>query len=224
MIERCYPFMVEEKPRWRMADNSIMFQIHVYRELFDGSERGGHGPEDRRSQPRTLDRLKTLEGVALARLTADCLLRLPGVTWGGHDLWRNRQKIAGSDAPAQLADIDAMALRGWLDDPDPVLMLAGCKRNPGQHDTTLLQHEFNDMLDDLGGKRGERMRALRQEKLVVSPEFSSEQRQRYAKAGFESLDIRDMARSLGIEPAPAMADPNPGPRPEPEPMSGPSPF
>ncbi len=222
MIERCYPFMVKEKPRWRIADNSTMFQIHVYPELFDGSERGGYGPEDRRSQPRMLDRLKTLEGIALERLTADCLLRLPGVTWGGHNLWRNRQKIAGSDAPAQLADIDVMALRGWLDDPDPVLMLVGCKRNPGQHNTALLQHQFNDMLDDLGGKRGERMRALRQEKLVVSPEFSPEQRQHYARSGFKSLDIREMARHLGIESTPEIPEPELGPGLEP--TSDPSPF
>ncbi len=160
----------------------------------------------------------------MGHLTADCLLCQPGVTWARHGLWRNRQQAANSSATAHLADIDATALRGWLEDPNPVLVLAGCKRNANQHDTALLQRRFDDILGDLGGEDGERFRNLPQEKLLVSPEFSTEQRERYAQSGFVPMDIHDMARSLGIEPAPRMPDPNPEPAPEPEPCSSPSPF
>ena len=122
------------------------------------------------SRPGRSTGLKTLEGVALERLTANCFLGLPDVTWSEHGLWLGRRHPPGDDGPVQLADIDVMALRGSLD--EPVLVMAGCKHNSRLHNTALLTRQFDDFLGDLGKERGKRLRAMTREKLLVSPEFS----------------------------------------------------
>ncbi len=118
-----------------------------------------------------------------------------------------------------------MAFRGWWDDPGPMLVLAGRNRNARRHDTALLKRLFNAFLGDIGGEDGERLRAIipfqvslqyntmTQKKLLVSPAFIDEQRERYAQAGFACIDIHDMARSSGNEPEPELS-----------PYSSPSPF
>ena len=225
MVERFGQFQFRGAPRFRISDNSTLYQANTYPELFGASAPGQREPgvdADGNIETRSLDRLKTLEGVALERLTANCLLGLPDVTWSEHGLWRSRQHPPGDDGPVQLADIDVMALRGSLD--EPVLVMAGCKRNSRQHNTALLTRQFDDFLGDLGKERGKRLRAMTRAKLLVSPEFSPEQRKHYARQGFATMDILDMARGLGIEPEPAMPASKPVSSAAPEPDNSPSPF
>ncbi len=196
MIERFGPFMVEGPLRWRIADNSTLYQIHVHPELFGRSDTGRHGPPGPGGPGLPLHRLQTLEGVALERMAAACLSSQPNVTWSAQGVWRNR------GAGGSLPDIDVMATRGWWNRPGSVLVLGSCKRNAGKHDTDALDRHFDDFLCEIGGKDGVALRTMTREKLLFSPVFSPEQRDQHAGAGFQSMDMHDMARAMGIEPEP----------------------
>ena len=131
--------------------------------------------------------------------------------------------------PPRLADIDVMALRGKWRDPDTVLVLAGCKRNASRHQPARLDAQFSAFLEDLGtGDTPTRLRALPQERFLVSPEFTDEQRLKAHRAGYSCLGIRDLAHMLNIDPGPGQesrTDPRPAPaaptpRKVPEPKDG----
>ncbi len=90
LIEMYGQFMVDGPGRFRIADNSTLYQINVHPELFDGSDHRRDGPGRRKLQPPMLRRLQKLEGVLLERMTAECLLHLPDVTWSRQGVWRIR--------------------------------------------------------------------------------------------------------------------------------------
>ncbi len=196
MVERYGQFMAKGDPRWRIADNSTLFQITVYPEMFrEADDEWDTPPDDEQTTP--LSRLQNLEGSVLERMAVAWLTSQPDVTWSRQGAWRKSVKRA------DLADIDAMAFRGKSTDPDSVLVMAGCKRNAGKHDTNKLKQDFEDFLVEIGDERGHRLRSMTREKLLISPVFSPARREQYVRAGFRVMDIHDMAREMGIEPGPA---------------------
>ena len=198
MVERYGQFMVKGDPRWRIADNSALFQITVYPELF--REAGDEWDTPLDDEPTTpLERLQNLEGPVLERMAAAWLASQPDVTWSRQGAWRKPMKRT------DLADIDAIAFRGKSTDPDSVLVMAGCKRNADKHRPNRLKQDFENFLAEIGGEAGDRFRSLAREKLLVSPVFTDDQRRQAGQAGFRAVGLHDMARETGIEPAPAAA-------------------
>ncbi len=196
LVEYTAEFMTESYPRWRIADNSTLFQINVYPELFTQAGRQKIGERvDREPEAAALERLQDLEGHALERMAAAWLDSQPDVSLSLHAAWRQG-----------LADIDVLAIRGRRTDPASVLVMAGCKRNARAHDTTRLDRQFDEFLGDIPGKYGKLLRDLTREKLLVSPAFDEVQRRQAERAKFQAVDIHHMARE-GIEPelAPPLA-------------------
>lgn len=214
-------FLVKETGRWRIIDNNTMFQLSVHPGIFDGrasalADSGSVAEFDRR---RTA--LAENGGPALERFAAACFGEMPGITWSEDGLWRQRRTSPFTDPSGRplppLADIDMMVRRGQWSDPEPVFILAGCKRNSRRHEPAQLDAQFREFLDDLGlGADASRIRALPKERYLISPEFTDGQRRRAAEAGFKCLGIRDLARKIGIEPGP---EPGDGSEPRPTPKA-----
>lgn len=173
---------LEKGNRWRVSENSTLFQICV----LQMPPPGASGPLDNSDSGRTISRMETLEGHALERFAARWLAGLPGVTWTGFGNWRRG-----------LPDIDVMAVQG--EGRNRTLVLGGCKRNAD----ALLARQFKQFLESTGNsEQARQLRELPQRRILVSPEFTTVQRKRFSTSGFECVDIPDMARSLGIEPNP----------------------
>ncbi len=198
---------LERGNRWRVPENSTMFQICVLKMPPPGAS----GPLADSDSERIISRMETLEGLALERFAAGWLAGLPDVSWTGFGIWRRG-----------LPDIDVMAVQG--EGRDRTLVLGGCKRNADTHDTALLARQFNQFLDSTGNSwQARQLRELPLRRLLVSPEFTAVQRKRFATSGFECVDIPDMARSLEIDPSlkqspepkttmqPQLPDPNDSP-------------
>ena len=159
LVEPKGQFRVEGTARWRLIDNRTLFQITAYPELFEiGKTRRPEGNLDAGGDNR-LTAVAENEGPALERLAAACFGEMPDISWSGDGLWRNRRNPPFNNANGlklpPLADIDVMALRGKWEDPDPVLILAGCRRNAGCHHPARLDAQFGAFLKDLGTEANE---------------------------------------------------------------------
>ena len=223
-------FQVKGKVRWRIIDNRTLFQITAFPGLFETGEDQVVEVHFDAGGDNRLTAVAENEGPALERFAAACFGEMPDVSWSGDGLWRNRRNPPFNDTNGlklpPLADIDVMALRGRRENPDPVLILAGCKRNPGRHHPARLDAQFGAFLDDLGTEAtATRLRGLPQERFLISPDFTGEQRLKARRAGFGCLGIRDLAQMLGIDPGPepeSRAEPMPAPKaPEPRPVPEP---
>ena len=181
LVEGYGQFCATGEARWRIADNSALFQLNVYREMFGRTGRQTTGAQ-------ALERLAVVEGHALARMAAGWLEGQPGVTWSMQGAWRQG-----------LADIDVIGFRGELPDPDAVLVMAGCKRHGGRHEPGEALAHLESFLGQIDGKDGERLRGLERQKLLFSPAFTTAERERYRDAGFRAVGIHDMARETGTD-------------------------
>ena len=187
LVECNAEFMIDSHPKYRIADNSTLFQINVYREMFAQAGRQKIGAHlDTNPEALALRRLETLEGHALERMAASWLASQPGVTWSEHAVWRDAR--TGESMP----DIDVMGFRGRWKDPAPVLVMAGCKRESGAHETTTLEQQFEKFLAVIRAPAGDRLRDMARERLLFSPAFTTAERERYRDAGFRAVGIHDM--------------------------------
>ena len=203
LVEPKWEFLGKKTCRWRISDNNTLFQINVFLQLFADSPEAGLTGESQASTAEFSDAaLASHEGPALERFAAACFGEMPDVTWHEDGLWRNRRQEPYTDSSGQplppLADIDVMARRGEWSDPEPVVIMAGCKRSASKHNTVQLKEQFDAMLNDLGDTPdGKRVRSLPKERYLISPHFAEGQREKHKRTEFKCLDIRDIARIFG---------------------------
>ena len=211
LIEKTGEFYGSGECRWSVTDNNTLFQLSVFPDLFEpGGSSDESIPDRDRSVP--LDRLETIEGLALERLAADWLSNLLGITYARQGVWRHRSNppVAqpdGSPLPP-LADIDVLGVQGYLSDSDPILFVGSCKCNPRRHDPARLDRQTNELLADLGGgEDAKRIRGMRRQRMLISPLFEPEHRRRYGESGHVCIDIpgmqlmaREQERNPNIEP------------------------
>ncbi len=189
-----------EEPVWEIADNNILFQLHVFRDMFQPVQPFPPGPESRRPPPT--EALETLEGAMLERLSADWLASCPGVEWSV-----TCAKARGSGE----ADIDVLARFG----SGGYLAVGSCKRNAALHNPRRLLDDFKRFLRASGGEAND-IKGLSLRPILFSPQFTAEQKSRYA--GVECVDIPAMAggprrlrdgsanRMREMQPAPSADD------------------
>lgn len=206
LVEQTGEFYGDSEGRWSVADNNTLFQLCVFPEMFGPGRRSDDTiPNSARSVP--VDRLETLEGIALERLTKDWLGGLPGVTYARQGVWRKRRNPPDAHPDRTplppLADIDVLGSKGYLSDSDSVLFTCGCKRNPRRHDPVGLDRQVDELLADLGhGEDTDRLRHMKRQPLLVSPGFDAERR-RYSGSGYVCVDIPGMqlmAKELELSP------------------------
>ena len=222
MVDQTVLVGESDKPRWAITELNTLFQINVFRDI---NPQKDHQPPASLSTiisgsdevDRTLTYMESLEGEGLERLAADWLAAKEGVTWHG---CRVRH-------PGVSGDIDALATR--MKPGQEKVWLGNCKRNQWEHklvreDGLILenglakirvqQDRFMDALATSAVRRDDQKSAdnltqTERVRLLFSRVFSSVLRQEYKENGFEPVDIRDMARSFGIDP-----DPAPVPQPD----------
>ena len=160
----------------------------------------GMGPQLADAEP-ALEQMRQAEARELERLTAEWLRALPGFKFAQHGI-----TVAGR---GREIEIDAVAVGGAWNPPEPPLALCSCKRSYLRHSAARTADEFESFLgsafDDADIRRPSGIR-----RILVSPEWPGERRS--GDDGFERIGIQDMARSLGFEISPW---PMPSPAPEP---------
>ena len=214
LMDMVEPFDRKDFGKWQISDNNTLFQLNVFRELFESLIRKTQTDLDKIireisfKEPPIL-RLETLEGVALERLTAKYYEAMEDTRWV-----RPSVEQSGFDA-----DIDIMAIR--FVDGQGVLYLADAKRNAEKYVTEYRnktmevktrQDNFMNALPD--NDTMETLRQMERKRVLVSTHFDAKQRRAIEKGGvFNTLDIPEMARELGFDPAPVLAPDSP---PEPK--------
>ena len=211
------PVMTRNFPRWVMADNNTRMQIKVFRELVSlprvketdhpGNQSGWDAAvwsdgelEDNLQQGagvlnhREVKRMETLEGQTLENLAAEWLSHQKDVAWCRSAAYR--QDVEG--------DIDVMATSSFKQDPVRVWM-GSAKRNSEEHKPMDVHYHQDRFLQALGNsKDARRLQGATKIRQLFSPSFTAEERQTFSQAGFEAIDIHDMARGFGIEPIPVI--------------------
>jgi len=196
--------------KWFITEPNTLFQISVFRDLAifkDDYQKPLFPtpvPESVSSSEQVVadqvKRLETLEGGALEQLTGEWLATKTGATWVGVRV----------EHPGMEGDIDVL---GWAAGPGPKLIwLGSCKRNAEDHAPELnklkavrsqqdafMQYLVTSATGEVREDSVEFLQTAEWKRLLVSPLFSPRLRQKYAKEGFELVDIPAMAGSFGIE-------------------------
>ena len=215
LMDTIWPIDKVDKCKWLITDNNTVFQLNVFREIFKTrkhTRKPGFGLRDPdkpdQSTDTPLDRLKTLEGHALERITAEYFETLAGMQWVRPSVEHGGFR----------GDMDIMAIR-W-EDNENVLYLAEAKRNTRSFrsitDIRKYQDAFLNSLSKEADNAEEldKLRHLNCRRFLVAPHFTDQKRLDIEKDGtFEILDIPKMARGLGFDPAPMIKPESP---PEPK--------
>ena len=192
-------------PVWRIADLSCLFQLNVFPELSNLTE-DPDDTEQSEDSSKVLARLETMEGLALETFTAKWLSSRPGNI---RSLTATSAIRPGKDRDKNNIEVDVFA--GITDSQGRhSLVLASCKRNPQKHRPEPESQQFKKFIDllsedEMTGMSHTTAKFIRNvikcppRQLLVSPYFSNNDRRRYAKSGFECIDIRDMAKETGLE-------------------------
>ena len=196
MIEPYKPFGDRSKPlSWRIHDNTTLFQLAVLGLSRTG---GDYGPESeiRSELPLALEKLKQIEGIAFERLVA-------GWFRGFENVIRCTHGAFGEN----LRDMDILAMLG-SDEISETVVFGGCKRSSRRHQLRKT-HEDIEKFKEMAAKS--RKFPSDERRLLFSPEFTDEQREKLKTGGFETADFRYMADHTAASPFP-----EPTPEPEPE--------
>ncbi len=205
LMDMVRPFDRKDFGKWQISDNNTLFQLNVFRELFENLNRETQTDLDKIIREPSFKetpilRLETLEGAALERLTAKYYEAMGDTRWV-----RSSVEQGGFDG-----DIDIMAI--MFVDGQGVLYLVDAKRNAEKYvteyrDKTMevktRQDNFMNALPD-----NDTMKTLRQmerKRVLVSTHFDAKKRKAIEKGGdFNTLDIPEMAREYGFDPGPVL--------------------
>ena len=196
MIEPYKPYGDRSKPlSWRIRDNTTLFQLAVLGLSRTGTE---YGPESkiRLELPLALEKLNQIEGFAFERLVAGWFRGFENVIRCSHGAY-------GEGLP----DMDILAILG-SDEISKTVVFGGCKRSSLRHQLWQT-HKDIEAFKEMAAKSSKL--PSNERRLLFSPEFTSEQREKLKNGGFETADIRYMADHTAASPFP-----EPTPEPEPE--------
>ena len=177
--------------QWRISDNNTLFQLSVFRDLYEPDRPVSRGTAET-GAPLTW--LMNLEGPMLERLAADWLRERAEDGWVRSGVRFNNPQGGG--------EIDIAAL--LLQEDGMKLVLGECKRSAEAHAPGRTRSLFGDFMGSLAseGLQGQMLRADRTFRLLISRQFTTDQFQRLSHEGFQPFDIRRMARQSGIDPGP----------------------
>ncbi len=221
--------------RWAVDDRYILFQIHVFPEIFRERRRGRDinlGEASDRLARIKVRALANLEGRALESFTAAWLRGRPDTAWASWGSWRHEFD----------ADIDVTAM---IDPPESSRLLLGtCKRSATwfdpDRDSGLFRKPLSAIRSVPGSLRREQGRDIPWEAsgeaatvaanawrdtpanvqwVAFCTAFDEASREKLANLGFETVDLSDMAAAHGYGPA-ASKDPEPFRAKDPEPDAG----
>ena len=183
-----------ETPRkWRIADGFVGFWARVLAPDRD-ARNGGGDPAPRAAASGLRSRMDEYEGGRLERLAAEVFrdwLVPPGAPYSveGNYVIRSGAWRIRTDA-----EIDLVA----YDIPKRDLWIGNVKRNASRHDPVRFGQQIERYFRPSGaGERGIPDRsAWNERRLLVSPEFTAEQRRHWKERGLDCLDIPQMAAML----------------------------
>ena len=189
IIERVRPIPVdpEKEParadtRWRFSDNQMQLWIRVLQPL-----------TTRRDENVGIDEAVRLMIPQMETLEGNIFERLVRLGWTEHLAMSGRTR-ARIDRGYWNMDGIEIDLLGY-DEDERRLVLGSCKRSAKNHspDKNLEGH----IEDFLKTDAAETFRDWRQEKLLFSPEFRPDDRERLEPRGYRCVDIQDLAEMLG---------------------------
>ena len=204
LLRPTLPLLEKGRYRWIIIDNNTLFQTHVFPELVRpimaprGLAKNTRDSIRRELLPTPEElhaRLTILEGTVLERLAETWLVERKGATWP--DTGRERSRVEG--------DIDVM---GATSGEKPKIWLGSAKRTSDKHRPAETRQFMDRFLADLGTSSHADAKWLLTgtvERLLFATVFTPMEGDRIKEAGFEPVDLHDMARSFGIDPEPALS-------------------
>jgi|GEM_PF-2022604 len=199
---RLYRSDIKEPSKYCFIDNDTRHQLMVKRigltteEILDAESE---------NYTKVLNKTSKNEGYDLERITAEYFGALHQV--------ENGKLIHGTHYNVQLADdgpeIDALiSLPESINDQERGFFLGSCKRDPKKHIEKSVSPEkvFGPFLTRLYGDRGQN-RPSEIRTFLVAPHFSEVEHRTLQERGFETADLRTMARTLGYEPDQNFSEP-----------------
>lgn len=191
-------FKEKHYQKWFISDNNTLFQLNVYREMFNlksytrGKILNDKNPDNQKIPTDTpLDRLKTLEGHSLERMVAEFYETLPNMKWAIPSARHSKFK----------GDIDIMGVR-W-EDNENVLYLADAKRDPRSFKEFELVKDYQNafMKTLMQEKEFKKYQDYKWKRVLVAPYFNDDIKTEIKEVeGFELLDIPLMCQNLLYDP------------------------
>ncbi len=189
IVEATVPVLQERNPenekrrgRWRITDNQMRFWIHACRKTAGAMLRGGDPDEQ---AGLMMQRLQTLEGEAFEQLMRAGwveYLRRPGGPGG---------KVEQGYWTEGDTEIDFMAL---VPNENRAL-LGSCKRSARNYKPS---RDLDGHVERFLAKpEAAGIRDWEQVRLILSPEFTGDQRERFRHTPWHCVDLRDLAEMLG---------------------------
>ncbi len=187
-----------DDPVWEIADNAILFQLHVFPELFRTRFVGEieADPEPSLDTRGAQARMTTLEGVALERLIKDWMRECPLRQWGATNVYTPRNRLRQDE---DTNEIDALLQLGDGDTND-ILLVVSAKRQAAKQAREMKKESGMpvrlDRLLERMPSLNKRIGGLRRIWTMVSPRFTVEQVHQYEADGVVCIDISAMAGEM----------------------------
>ena len=138
-----------------------------------------------------LQRLQSLEGFAFEKLMRSLHVEMSRKGLGDFEL--SEMKLGYWNRPRDATrsiELDLVA----LDEPNKRIRFGSCKRSAGAHDNDALEKFDRHVAGFLAAREHKHLSTWNQEKILFSPEFTSQQRSTLVSRGYACRDLTDYAR------------------------------
>ncbi|CAN7766558.1 AAA family ATPase [Variovorax sp. LjRoot84] len=189
MVDKLHPVFSDSKSRnarYYLADNFLQAWLAVAK---PAREAARLKPLDKALAP-ALRRLEVLEGFSFEKLVRGLHTEMSRKGLGDFELselrlgyWNRPRDVARS------IEIDLVA----LDEASKRIRFGSCKRTAGAHDNAALEVFDQHVAGFMAAREHKHLSNWTQERVVFSPEFTSEQRAALVSRGYGCKDLHDYA-------------------------------
>lgn len=189
MVDKLQPVFSESKSRnarYYIADNFLRAWLSVAK---PAREAARIRPVEK-ALTAAMPRLRTLEGASFEKLIRGLHVEMSRKGLGDFEL--SEMKLGYWNRPRNMArsiELDVVA----IDEPGRRVRFGSCKRAEAAHDASSLARFEAHIADFLQVKEHRRLAEWKQERVLFSPQFSTDTRALLTATGYRCLDLRDYA-------------------------------